>query len=48
MSKKPIVIYGASGYTGRLVAEACARAGVHYLGSTGEATYMDDMSREYQ
>lgn len=34
-------------YYGPLVIEACARAGVHYLDSTGEATYMDDMSREF-
>jgi hypothetical protein len=24
MSKKPVIIYGASGYTGRLAVEACA------------------------
>jgi hypothetical protein len=26
MSKKPVIVYGASGYTGLLVVEACARS----------------------
>jgi len=34
-------------YYGPMVVEACARAGVHYLDSTGEVSFMDDMARKF-
>jgi len=34
-------------YYGPLVVEACARAGVHYLDSTGEASYVDEVGQKF-
>ena len=34
-------------YYGPLVVEACARANVHYLDTTGESSFIDDMAREF-
>ena len=34
-------------YYGPLVVEACAKADVHYLDTTGECTFMDDVAKEF-
>ncbi len=34
-------------YFGQLVVEACAKSGVHYLDTTGENTFIDDVARGF-
>lgn len=38
---------GPFDYFGQLVVQACAEAGVHYLDTTGEIPYMDEIAKEF-